>query len=107
MPKTKSRAAIAILGMLACGNASVAPPSLTNLRCTFAGKWACADGQTCEAGKAAAAEHYVFDLAALTYRGLWDRGPITDLETDDGGFMSFALGKGGWTCTRTPTTVIR
>ncbi len=82
------------IGSLAGVVATAATPPPIALNCTVVGTWACAEGKTCEARSGAAAERYRFDLSAMTYQGPADRGPITDLQTDDGGFMRFVPGTG-------------
>jgi hypothetical protein len=88
------RAAIATFGLLAGAAASAAAPSPIGLRCTAVETWACGEGEACAAGGGKAGESYSFDLAAMTYQAPGERGPITDLEIDDGGFMTFVLGGG-------------
>jgi hypothetical protein len=85
---------MAAIGLLASAGASAATSSPIGLRCTVVRTWACGEAETCEARGGEASESYSFDLTAMTYQAPHDRGVITDLEIDDGGFMTFMLGGG-------------
>ncbi len=82
------------VGVLAGSVAFAAEPSPIDLRCAVVGRWACGEGKTCKAGTGPAGQNYSFDLVTMTYQAPGDRGAITELETDDGGFTTFVLGDG-------------
>ena len=85
---------MAVAGLLAGAGASAATPSVIGLRCTAVGAWACGDGKACKADGGNADGSYSFDLQAMTYETPHEGGAITDLELDDGGFMTFLIGGG-------------
>ncbi|RYY17184.1 MAG: hypothetical protein EON55_02745 [Alphaproteobacteria bacterium] len=84
---------IAVTGILACGEASAASPSLIGLNCEVVELSACGEGKTCQSGVGDAGQGYSFDLAAMTYRAPQDQGAITEMRTT-GKFMTFELGGG-------------
>lgn len=83
---------MATIGVLAGVSASATTSPPTELDCVVVGTWACEKGTACKPGGGVAGQRYGFDLAAMTYQTPNDHGAITDLETNDSGFMTFVLG---------------
>jgi hypothetical protein len=86
---------LAVFGFLAGAGARAETPQPIGLQCTAVGTWTCAKGKSCaQANRDDVQQDYDFDLMAMTYRAPDGHGAITELETEDRGFMTFLIGGG-------------
>lgn len=85
---------MAAIALLAGAKAYAVAPHPIGLQCTAVEAWACEEGKPCRAGGDDTGVRYNFDLVAMTYQASGEHGVITDLEEDDGGFMTFVLDSG-------------